>query len=89
LTAGEGGKNRWICKATKVAQFGVQNIEIAGALIDIGCLVGYAGDSALMLVCAWPECEETGQSPMPTYEGPEGRKLDAIARALARRNGRG
>ena len=40
--------------------------------------------AALMLVYAWSECDESGNCLMPTYGDPSGRKLDAIARALAR-----
>ena len=40
-----------------------------------------------MLVYAWSECDESGNCLMPTYGDAAGRKLDAIARALARCDG--
>ena len=40
--------------------------------------------AGLLLVYAWSECDESGNCLMPTYGDPEGRKLEAIRRALAR-----
>jgi hypothetical protein len=40
--------------------------------------------TALMLIYAWSECDESGNCLMPTYGDPIGRKLDAITRALDR-----